>query len=310
MRIMILGIGGVGGYFGGRLAATYPGNEHEIIFLARGKHAEAIHRSGLKVYSTKGDFTAFPSMVTDDPAKAGIADVFICAVKTYDLESSLDAYASCIGKNTLVIPLANGIDGAEKIRARFPHATVCDGCTYLVSRLAEPGVIRETGKIDMFFFGTGNLDEKTVELLRLFRATKVEAYAPPNIREITWEKFLFISSIATLTCFYDCSVGEVLGSAERKEFLLSLLSELKLVAFSAGVPLAENSIPKILERMSSLPHEATSSMHTDMKKGARMEIDSLTKHVIALAGLHNIAVPGYEKALEGILSRTGSKSTG
>lgn len=301
-RIFILGIGGVGGYFGGKLAGFYENSpEVEIVFLARGKNKEAIREKGLKLSTTAGETVVHPALCTDDPGEAGVADVLIVSVKSYDLENSLSAWKACIGEKTIVIPLLNGVDASERIRAMFPHNLVCDGCTYLVSRLVSPGEIRETGKIGLLFFGNGNADDARLEsLVEIFRAAGIDAHSPADIREIAWEKFLFISSIATLTSWLNCTVGDLLNQPEKNKLLLGLLGEMQQLAHAKKIHLPENAVPKILERMRSLPPATTSSMHSDFQKGGKTEMESLTGYVVRLGKELGIPTPGFDRAYEGL----------
>ncbi|HLG03032.1 MAG TPA: 2-dehydropantoate 2-reductase [Bacteroidia bacterium] len=302
-RILILGIGGVGGYYGGKLAARYANSpEMEIVFLARGAHADVIRQNGLQVFTTQGEFIARPHLVTADAQMAGVADIFICAVKSYDLEESLKQYASCIAPHTVVIPLMNGIDSAERIRALIPAAEVVDACVYIVSRLTNPGIIRETGKISLVFFGNGNPhNERIKSILRLFNKAGIEAQSPPNILQIAWEKFLFISSIASLTCYFNAPVGDILSDPDRKDMLLRMIMELESVAAAKRVQLPPDVVEKVMERLASLPPETTSSMHTDLQKGGKTEVDALTRYVVITARELGFAVPVFEKVLNGLI---------
>jgi len=306
-RIGILGLGGVGGYFGGKLAGHYSGStDVDIIFIARGDHARAVEFHGLKLISSEGETIVRPSLVSNDPERIGTIDLMICCLKSYDLESSLKPLRACFKDTTLMLPLLNGVDASERIKNLFPFAQVWDGCAYLISRLTAPGTVTQTGNINSLIFGSVAAPPemlKSVEIM--IRAAGINARVSNDILQTMWEKFLFISVLASLTSYLDCSVGAILENKLHRALLTDLLNELKVVADAKRIPLSDGIVQKTLDRMESLPYEATSSMHSDFQKGGRTEVESLTGYVVRLGREMKIPTPRYEKIL-GYLKRKES----
>lgn len=307
MRIAILGIGGVGGYLGAMLARKYQQvSGVEIIFLARGENEKVIREKGITLITPQEEFTAHPHLVTNNPANAGEFDFLVCTVKSYDLESSLGAYRSCITSRTVILPLLNGVDATERIQTLFPAAEVWEGCVYIIARLIEPGIVKESGNIHSFYFGSALASpEKLRCFLDILTDAGVEAYLPENIRAVTWEKFFFISPVASLTSYFDRPIGEILDDESCRNHLLQLLDELKAVTDAGGVGLPDDIIPKTLAKIEQMPKEATSSMHSDLKKGGRTEYRSLTEYIVAIGDAVNVPTPLYGRILAELKAKTG-----
>jgi len=296
-KIAVLGIGGVGGYFGGKLAAYYLDSDKiEVSFIARGVNEKTIKSNGLKLITSSGEQVVHPSIVTSRPQQLGLVDLIVCCVKSYDLDAAIKLFKSCINENTVILPLLNGVEAPERIKKIFPQTEVWDGCVYTISRLVAPGVVKETGNISQLYFGSAQGTKEKLKFVEsIFSSAGINVHLSDNIIQNVWEKYLFISTIATLTSYLDLRIGDILSNKQNKELLLNLLTELKNIADAKNVIFSENIIQRILDKMSSLPYETTSSMHDDFQKGNKTEIDSLTAYVIKLGGELNIPTPYYEK---------------
>ncbi len=306
-RIAVLGIGGVGGYIGAKLALYYE-NSHdvEVAFVCRGAHEGAIREKGLRLITPDEEMTVRPAVVSSKASVIGVVDLLICCIKSYDLESSLGELKSSIGPGTVILPLLNGVDGPERIRKQFPGAEVWEGCIYIVSRLTAPGVVTETGNIHKLFFGADKGDAaKLLQAEALFVQAGMDAHLSPHIVRTNWEKFHFISTIATLTSFLNKSIGEILADVVHKKMLEDLMDELRAVAGAKGIDLPNDIAVKALERMASLPFDTTSSMHSDFKRGGRTELESLTGYVVREAKAAGVNAPLYEMMYE--VLKAGSK---
>ncbi|MFD2247255.1 ketopantoate reductase family protein [Pontibacter ruber] len=310
IKIAIAGIGGVGGYFGGLLARHFQNStEVEVYFIARGAHEKVIRQHGMKVETTKGAFTAVPKLVTSDPNEIGVVDFLICCTKSYHLEESITQLKSCINKATVILPLLNGVDSTERIKAVYPENEVWEGCVYVVSRLAEPGLVKETGNIGLLYFGsTDGSAQKLALAERLFTRGGIQAVLSDNIEQTIWEKFLFISTIATLTSYLDACMGAILANKEYQDLLHLLLAEIKSVADARGINLPQNSIQATLDKMSSLPYDTTSSMHSDFQKGKATELESLTGYVVRLGEQLQVPTPTYKTLYAALQTRAGAGS--
>ena len=295
MRIAFLGLGGVGGYFGAKLARTYDGSDSiEISFLCRERTAAAIRERGIRLITPGQEFVTHPHRVITRCDGQATFDFLIVAVKGYDLAASLNQFRACIGPGTVILPLLNGVDAPHIIRRMFPANPVLEGCVYIVSRITSPGVITETGNIHQLHFG-GRDSNRCTELFELIRSAHDDTFLHDNINGVIWEKFVFISSIASLTSFLDKKIGQIFQSEQDLGLLKALIGEVVEVAKAEGVELRADIVSGTLDKMSRLPFDTTSSMHSDFKAGNQTEIDSLTGHVIQLAHAHRISCPVYEK---------------
>lgn len=297
MRIGIIGLGGVGGYFGGHLAEKYYNSEEvEIIFIARPSTEKVIKEKGLKLITPQYEKTVYPGLVTSNTNNVGHLDFLIAAIKSYDLEESLISLKNSISNKTIILPLLNGVDAKERINKIYQATEILDGCVYIVSRLIEPGVVKETGNIHSLYFGSKSAPaDKLKQLEKIFLEANIECYLSDNIEEAIWEKFIFISSIASLTSYLDLTIGEILDNENHKRTLKELITEIKSITDIKNIQLSDNIIEKTIEKMKKLPFETTSSMHSDFKKGGRTEYRSLTEYVTLLGEELNIPTPQFDK---------------
>ncbi|MEO8088475.1 MAG: 2-dehydropantoate 2-reductase [Bacteroidota bacterium] len=305
MKIAISGIGALGGFFGGLLARHYHDSKDvEIIFLSRGENEKAIRRNGLQVLTVNGNFTAYPKLTTSDASLIGKVDLLICCTKGYDLAENMIECSPCVNEQTIILPLLNGVDSRELISTIFPKNLVLDGCVYLVARLTEPGIVMETGNISKLFFGSsGNNDPRLNNILSVFKDAGIDATLTQHIEQVIWEKFSFISPIATLTSYLDCSIGDIVADKDKEELLRLLLSELQSVADTKGINLPADIYRITIDRMAGLPVDSTSSMHSDFKKGKSTELESLTGYVIRQAVLNGLPSPTYAMMYESLHDR-------
>ena len=296
IKIAIAGIGGVGGYFGGSLARYYENSkEVEIYFIARGENERAIQKNGLRLETSKGNFIAHPKLVTSYPQQIGVVDILICSTKSYDLEQSIVQSKPCIEKDTVILPLYNGVDSSERIRAMLPGNEVWEGCVYLVSHLSEPGLIKETGNVASVLFGyEKGTPDKLKNMDTILKDAGINATLSVNILQTIWRKFIFISPIATLTSYLDVGFGGILSNDDHEKILLLLLHEIKSLADAKGISFQEDIIQKTVDAMIALPKDTTTSMHRDFQKGGKNELDSLTGYVVRQGKQFNIAMPTYE----------------
>ncbi len=295
-RIIIVGIGGVGGYFGGLLAKEYSNsNEVEIIFIARGEHLKKIKSDGLKIIIGEIEFTVHPFLATDNFAEAGPADYIILCTKSYDLEETIEKLNPCLGRNTVVVPLLNGVDSVQRIKAIIPHATVSEGCAYIVSHIKTPGVIENIGIVQKIFFGLdGTTDERFLILEKIMRQAGIDATFSQTISTLVWTKFIFISAIATATSYFDKTVGEV--AEKHNDILFNLIEEVKQIALAKNIAIDSDITEKALDRVKNVPYNNTTSMQRDFKnEKPHTELESLTNYVIKTGQKLNIPTPTYQK---------------
>lgn len=298
-RIVILGIGGVGGYIGGFLSDKYANsNEYEVVFIARGQHAQKIKENGLSVKMDDQTLTLKPDDVTNDLSQIGKIDILICATKSYDLLDSIKRLKDSISNETIILPLLNGVDSYGKIKQLFPQSKVLNGCIFIVSKIAEPGIVEITGSNHYVCIGSNDLSNEIQQsVFELFDKAKINVRLSENIDKAVWEKYIFISSLATLTTLKDKTIGQILENKELKETFIAMMNEVKSLADAQNIQINDSFIEKNIAAMEKMPYQTTSSMHRDKRAGKQIEIDSLSNYVVQLGKKLNIETNTFEKTL-------------
>jgi len=289
MRIAVVGIGGVGGYMGAKLC-TLIGTQkkkYEVIFIARGEHAKAVKTNGLRVIEDDGEFTAIPSAVCTAQEADGTFDLILVCVKSYDIKEALLPLKKNIRTDTVLMPFANGVNNAETI-AKIVDAKVINGCAYILSHIQEPGVIRKRGSVFAAVFGDPEWFGESLFIDYMFKDAGLRTKVTEDIETAVWKKYLFISAFASLTSYYDSSIKKVYE--EHNEETMEVLNEIASVAKAKGIHL-ENEIPKALKTASSLPDDASTSMHLDFQHHRKTELDTLTGYIVNEAKRLHIEVP-------------------
>lgn len=296
----MLGLGGVGGYYGGYLARYFEkSNTIDIIFIARGANKTTLKSKGIHLQTPEEHFVAYPKLTSSDPSEIGVLDYLICCTKTYDLEQSIRQYNPCIKKETVLVSLLNGVEGADMIKKICPENEVLDGGAYIISSLVQPGIVKKTSKFEKLFFGTpAQKTIRQVKLAKILIAAGIDASLSKNIKIVLWEKFLLISTMATLTSFLNISIGAILVDNKNMQLLLSLMNELKAVGEAYGILFSGDIIHKTLNIMSGMPFEATSSLQRDFQTGKKTEVDSLVGYVVKMGKQLKILTPLYEMMYE------------
>jgi 2-dehydropantoate 2-reductase len=303
MKIAIIGVGGVGGYFGGKLAAHYADKKDiEIIFIARGKHLEAIQNNGLKVITKQGTFIAKPHNAVDNPASCGIFDLIIFCVKSYDLEDSATLFKNCVNEQTVAITLLNGVNNAKRLTRVLPDARILDGCVYISAFIKEPGMVCQAGGTCKFFFGSDTENKKYVTIEQVLKDAGIAAEYRKDIKEIVWEKYLFVSPLASATSFYQKTFGEIMEDAQCKHMLQELLKETEDVAKFQQVNLSHDIYQKSLDKIALFPYETKSSLQMDFERKKNTELDIFAGYIVNYAKEHGIDVPLHEEVYKVLTS--------
>jgi 2-dehydropantoate 2-reductase len=289
MKIVMMGSGGVGGYYGARLQQA----GHEVAFVARGAHAEAMRKNGLRIRSELGD-AHLNVRVLEDPAQAGAADLAVIAVKLWDTEDAARAVARV--PRAAVLSLQNGVDKDEVLAGALGRDRVLGGVTHIGAVIAEPGVIAQTGKLQRVTLG--ELDGSRTPCLQTiadaFRSAGVETVVSDDIRRVTWEKFVFLSALSGLTALTRKPIGEVRANPATRSLLLEALREAVAVARAEGAGLDDAFAQKQLETIDSLPAGMLSSMAQDLLRGRRLELPWLSGAVVRRAEKHGLRVPAHQ----------------
>lgn len=305
MRIAVVGIGGVGGYFGGKLARYYGSRDAEVIFIARGEHLHQIRKKGLRQITVEGQFTAIPTVATDLPKGFGHFDLTLFCVKGYDLESTAALLQNNIGRSSTVISLLNGVDNVKPLERCFPEARVLNGCVYIGAHIVKPGVVRQVGGTCQLLFGPedGNL-ESLSQIESLFTRAGVNAVLTGDIQTVVWEKYLFVSPLASATTYLEQPIGAFVEKSEKRSFLEGLMREVAEIGKARGISISEKMIQAALEKNALFPYETKTSLQMDFENGRRIEIDIFTGYITKSGKELGISTPlhdtVYEKLIEGV----------
>jgi 2-dehydropantoate 2-reductase len=288
MRIAIFGVGGVGGYFGGRLAQA----GEEVVFLARGEHLRALRTHGLRVESFKGDFVVAPVQATDDPAQVGAVDVVLVGVKAWQIPEVAPAICPLIGPETYVVPLQNGLEAPTQLAAVLGAEHVLGGTCAIYSLIAAPGCIRHIGLDPSVTFGELDQRPRTrAERLRqaLERAGVTTSIAP-DIQVPMWEKFLVLrwGIVGAVT---RAPAGIVRSLPEIRQMVVDASQEVIAVAQARHVAMTDESLHKSLAILDSLPETATTSLQRDVMDGRPSEIDAQAGALLRLGQEVGLATP-------------------
>lgn len=307
MKILVMGAGAVGGYFGGRLAAA--GND--VTFVARGAHLAAIRDEGLRVESPLDNIHINPAKVTDDPAVAGVVDAVLVAVKLWDTEEAAKRVRPVIGPDTAVISLQNGIQKDEILRSVLGPKPVVGGVSYVGATIAEAGVIRHTGKLQKIVLGEydGQRSARCLALLRTLTEARIEAELSADIERAIWEKFVSIVGLSGATSAIRLPIGPIRSNPRTRRLLLDVMREVVAVGRAGGVRLNPNFADDRMAFWDTVSPEMTSSMHSDLERGNRLELRWLGGAVVELGEQRGVPTPVNRVLYEVLILHAEGKRT-
>ena len=290
MKIAIVGSGGVGGYFGGRLAAAGA----DVAFLARGAHLDALRARGLRIISPKGDVHVPHVRACADPTEIGRVDVVLFAVKLYDVESALPSLTPLVGPATAVIPLQNGVDAASLVERAVGRAHTAGGTCYVAAVIAEPGVIRHTAMDHLLF---GELDRVRSLRLTAFhdacRPAGFQATLSDDIVFDVWTKFVRLSVLSGMTAAARSPVGVLRDDPDLWAMLQQAVREAMAVAQAKGIAVPATTVEDVAQAYAALPPQAKSSMLEDLERGRRLELPWLSGAVVRIGRELGVPTPTH-----------------
>lgn len=292
MRVAILGSGAVGGYYGAKLAR----DGHDVTFVARGPHLEAIRERGLEIRSPMlGDFTV-RAAAEQDTAKVGPVDLVIVAVKAYDNATALPLLRPMTGPSTTVLTLQNGVDSAGEVAAITGEQRVLGGTTYIATALSAPGVIDQTGTHRRVVFGEvfGDLPRITDRAKAIHEAmvaADIQAEVVGDGRVPIWEKFIFLAALAGFTGATRLPIGPVWADPYIQAQFLAGCREIEALARAEGVPVATDRIDQIRGYVATIPGSMRSSLLIDLSQGKKIEVEALQGSVVRRAAKAGVPVP-------------------
>ena len=307
MRIAVMGLGGVGGFFGGKLAKAYKGSgEHEIVFLARGAHLEAIRKNGLKVITPDGEFTAIPDLATDNPLEAGKLDFVLFCTKSYSLEEAAKSLVGNIRKGTVILPLLNGVDITERLRKALPEADVMNGAVYISTAIESPGVIRHKGGLGQIVFGPDRNEdvEKFRYIEELLKKAEIKADLQKDAAVPIWIKYIFICPLASLTSMLGKAFGAIMADSQDSAMLRGLMEEVYRVAKARGIALPDDIVETTIGKVGAFPPGTKTSMQLDFEKGSQTELEIFTGYIVKSGKELNIPTPLNAKVHDELLKKS------
>ena len=290
MRIGVMAAGGVGGYFGARLAAA----GHDVVFFARGAHLAALRQHGLKVESVLGNLHLTEVQATDDPAQVAPVDVVLFAVKLWDTERAAESLRPIVGPDTRVITVQNGIDARERLEPILGRGRVVPGLAQIATVIGSPGVIVHTSKFALIRCGHpgGHADPPLTAFVEAARKAGIDIAVSETIEVELWQKFVFLSSLAGITAATRLPIGPLLADPETRGLFHSLLREVVGVGRASGVGLPADGADKALAFAdATLPPDMKASMAHDLERGNRIELDWLTGKVVELGRALGVPTP-------------------
>ena len=289
MRIVVIGAGGTGGYFGGLLARA----GEDVSFLARGKQLEALRTHGLTVKSRLAGTFSLPVHATSDPQEIGPVDLVLFCVKTYDTGAASEGLHLFMGPQTVVLPIQNGIDAAEQLSGEVGMQHLVGGVAYVTSQIESPGVVAQTAGAGSIELGelAGGQSERTERLQQVLRHAGISVQLPPDIRVSLWEKFLFICAFSGVTALTRLPLGQVMAYQETSDLLKAVMKEGETVSRASGIALPEDIVERHYATLKALEPSAMGSMAFDLLAGRRLEIEALNGTMVRLGKEHNLSLP-------------------
>lgn len=277
MRIAVMGSGGIGGYFGARLAQA----GEPVTFIARGAHLQAIQERGLEVKSVAGDFHV-RAAATSDPASVGCVELVLFAVKSYDTEAAATQCQPLVARGTSVLCLQNGVDNEDRLAGILGREAILGGVVHMLSTVQAPGVIAQTAGPRSIILGEldGRVTPRTERILGVLQKAGIAARVSSQIQIDLWEKFLFITAHGGVTALTRLGVGEILDCPETAALYRGAMDEVAAVGQARGVRLPSDAVEKALAFARSLNPAMQSSLAHDLAQGRRLEIEALSGTVV------------------------------
>ena len=291
MRILAIGAGAVGGYFGGRLAAA----GRDVTFLVRSARAEQLRRSGLRIFDPYGDVQVRPKLLLAEELKARpeVFDLIVLSTKAYALEAAMEDFAPAVGSATVILPLLNGLRHLEALDARFGAEKVVGGFTYIVADMdAEGGVHSMTQLHDLSF---GERDKAVTARIQaideMLRGAGFDAYLKPDILAAMWQKWALLAAMGAITCLMRGSIGAVVAAPGGAETARAIIAECVAMATANGYPPEATALAMMTQRLTEAGSPLTASMYRDLQRGSRVEADHILGDLLERGRKHGVEAP-------------------
>ena len=310
MKILVVGAGAVGGYFGGRLTQA----DRDVTFLVHAKRAAEIKTSGLRILSPHGDLTLHPKTVTADQI-SGHYDLILLSVKSYALSGAIHDFAPAIGPETMILPVLNGMHHIDLLVARFTEHAVLGGVCMVATEVDQGGRITQLAEFQSLTYG--ELDDRTTprlqELDKNLRGAGFDAAISNQILSDMWQKWVQLASVGAINCLMRGTVGEIASVSGGSALSVASLHECVDVANACGYPQSGTFVERLTAELTSPSSQMTTSMYRDLKKGAPVEADSIIEDLLNRGRKHRLAMPILQAASVNLaiyqLARSRAKGT-
>jgi 2-dehydropantoate 2-reductase len=292
MRIAAMAAGAVGAYFGGRMAAA----GHDVAFIARGAHLDALRKDGLTIRSVHGDLQLPKINATPDPGTVGTVDIVLFAVKLWDTEIAAEMAKPLVGADTRVVTLQNGVDSYERVSAILGKDHTIPGTAYIAAVLGGPGLMLHTSKFATMRCGRidGSKDEKLDAFVAAAKAAGIDIQPQDDMNRERWQKFIFLSSMAGVNCMMRQPIGKVLADPDTRAFYRKLMEECLAVGQKSGAKVPSSWVDDRMSFSDNAPPGMKASMLHDLEAGNRLELDWLTGKIVALGRELGVPTPASD----------------
>ena len=300
LQLAVLGVGGVGGYFGGRIAAAVAGGRAlgwRVHFVARGEHLAALQRGALTLEADGDRMVCTPASAVGTLAEAPVPDVVLLCVKGHDLDAAASQIAGHCRADSLVVPLLNGVDITERVRRVAPACVVLPACALVATHLERPGLVQQAGEPGRLFLGADPARRRSPpeSLLRLLEASSIDHRWFDDPRPAIWEKFLFISAFGLVTATSGMTVGEVLADGNAMGDVIGVMGEMLEIAARHGVEMPSGALEAALDKASAFPFATRTSLQRDVEAGRRHEGDLFGGAILRLGESHGVDTPSTRR---------------
>ncbi len=306
--ICVYGIGGVGGYFGGRITHEISkGNRAiQVYFIGRGEHLKAVQQHGLNLITDKEEFICFPNIATENIRHIPTPDLYLLCVKGYDLDNAIASISKNISADTIILPLLNGVDIYERIRTGLQKAIVSPACVYVSSSIERPGTIRQRGAEGHIIFGKDpkHLGYNYEHLIEFFNKMGISNTWHDNPYPAIWKKFVFITAFSLMTAYSGKTIGAVLADDKLKRMTENIMKEVVVIGKAKNIDFEQDIVEKTIQKAKNFPYESKTSFQRDYEKGnTRNEGDIFGGTLIRLAKEHNISIPTITEVYRELAAR-------
>ena len=288
MRLAVMGAGSIGGYFGGMLARS----GHDVTLIARGKHLETIRKDGLKILNDDGHFLV-KCDATDDPTGIGVVDLVLLTVKTYQNDMAIPPLRSLIDSSTSILCLQNGMDSYQSITRLLQIQDPLPGAAYIEASVQSPGIIRQSGTVVKIVFGelNGTLSSRGTEIQKVLSDSGIDTQFTTDILKTLWTKFLFISTMAGITCLTRKTLAQLVPKEDWPNIIIDCMKEIEAVGRRNNINLENDVVKTTMDYITESLENMQASMHTDLMAGRPLELDALNGAVVRAGKLADIPTP-------------------